>query len=189
MKQKLQQIPSHGQKGYTLVEVLMVMAIFSIGILGAMVMQTSSVTTNATSRKSTLALEYATDTMERLMLINPSADDLFNIDDDGDGNIDEADEADDLNNDGIDNDGNGTADDETVWHQLPEFTVGLGLTRGTTVPEDAYYSQFCNLTWDITDIDCDGDGTDDAKRIDMAVDWDNDGQEDLQLTNIRTNLL
>jgi type IV pilus modification protein PilV len=174
------------QAGFTLIEVLIVIAIFSIGILGAMAMQTSAVGTNATTRKSTLAVEYATDTMERLMQINPSLDDKFNVDDDDVNGVDDANEAVDLNSDGFDNDGNGTVDDETVWHQLADFQEGTGYTRGNDIPVDAYYASIFNLTWDITDIDCDGDLTLDAKRIDITV--SNNGQQIMQLTNIRTNI-
>lgn len=186
MKHTMQKPPIRRQDGYTLIEVLIVMAIFSIGILGAMAMQTGAVTTNASSNKSTLALEYATDTMELLMSLNPSENDLFNIDDDGDGTTDEADEED----DGIDNDNDGTVDNEIVWHRLPEFQAGNGYTRGGAayLPENAYYDSFCNLSWNITNIDCDGDAVVDAKRIDLTVAWDN-GRQAHQLSNIRTNLL
>ena len=188
MKQERSNALCSQSHGFTLIEVLIVIAIFSIGILGAMAMQTSSVTANATTRKSTLALEYATDTMERLMQINPSLRDKFNVDDDEANGVDDANEADgDLNSDGFDNDGDGTIDNEVVWHQLPEFTAGTGHTRGTTIPEDAYYDSFCDLTWDITDIDCDGDGPDDAKRIDITVTWDG-GRKTMNLTNVRTSI-
>jgi len=174
-----------GHDGFSLIEVMIVIAIFSIGILGAMAMQTTSVGANATTRKSTLALEYATDTMERLMYINASIEDKYNYDDDLDGSTDEADEED----DGVDDDGDGTVDNEVVWHQLAEFAVGTGYTRGAAyLPEDAYYDSIFDLTWDITDIDCDGDATIDAKRIDMTVTWDN-GNNFMQLSNIRTSIL
>lgn len=178
------------QNGFTLIEVLIVIAIFSIGILAASAMHGSSVKTNSTARKGTLALEYATDTMEMLMRINPSIQDRFNFDDDGANGVDDANEATDLNNDTFDNDGDGTVDNETVWHRLPEFQAGAGYSRGGAFyfPEDAYYSSFCDLTWDITDIDCDNDGADDAKRIDITVTWDN-GAKSIQLTNIRTSIL
>ncbi len=177
------------QDGFTLIEVLIVIAIFSIGILGAMRMQTAAVTTNAQSRKVTLAMEYATDTMELLMQIGESGqDNKFGIDDDGDGAVDEADESE--LTDGLDNDDDGTVDeaDELEWHQLAEFAVGGPYTRGTNIPVDAYYASIFNLTWNITDIDCNGDGTNDSKRIDMLVTWNN-GRKRMPLSNIRANML
>lgn len=176
-----------GQRGFTIVEVMITIVIFSIGILGAMSMQTRAVTTNAASRKSTLAIEYASDTMELLMHINASLDDKYLVDDDGDGTVDEADEED----DGIDNDNDGTVDNEVVWHQLPEFAVGTGYSRGAAyLPENAYYDSIFNLTWNITDIDCDvvAPPAFDAKRIDITVTWDN-GNRTMQLSNLRTSIL
>lgn len=174
-----------------MVEALIVIAIFTVGILAAMTMQTTSATTNVETRRTTLAIEYASDTMERLMRINPSSRDKFNIDDNGDGNVDELAESE-LNNDGIDNDGDGMIDeaDEVEWFRLPEFQAGTGRTRGVNIPEDAYYASMFNLTWDIIDIDCDEDSTtpDDAKRIDITVFWNN-GNRFIQLTGIRTNLM
>jgi prepilin-type N-terminal cleavage/methylation domain-containing protein len=178
-----------GQEGFTLIEVLLVIAIFSIGILGAMSMQTSAVNTNALTRKSNMAIEYATDTMERLMQIGMSTQDNFNVDDDELNGIDDLGESE-LNNDGIDNDDDGSVDeaDELEWFRLPEFADGGTFMRGGSIPADAYYSQIFNLTWEINDVDCDGDGTDDAKRIDMTVAWVNNDKK-IELTGIRTNLL
>ena len=180
---KQKQIVSR-QDGFSLMEVLVVIVIFSVGILGAMSMQTMAVTTNATTRKSTLAVEYATDTMERLMYVGTSIRDKYKIDDDGDGSVDEADEED----DGIDNDNDGTVDNEVVWHHMPEFAVGGPYTRGTNIPVNAYYASIFTLSWDITDIDCDGDGIDDSKRIDMIVTWDNNTKQ-MSLSSIRANML
>lgn len=189
MKQYRQKHFVSRQDGFTLIEVMIVIAIFSIGILGAMAMQTSAVTTNAISNESTLAMEYATDTMERLMQIGANREDRFNFDDNGVGGIDEIAESE-LQNDGIDNDGDGATDeaDELEWFRLPEFAVGTDRTRGVNIPTNAYYNSIFDLTWDVADIDCDGDGTMDARRVDMTATWNN-GQKNIQLTNIRTNIL
>ena len=189
MKQYAQNHYDSRQDGFTLIEVMIVIAIFSIGILGAMTMQTSAVTTNATSLENTLAMEYATDTMERLMQIGASRRDHFNVDDNGAGGIDELAESE-LQNDNIDNDGDGATDeaDELEWFRLPEFAVGTDITRGVNIPTNDYYNSIFNLTWDVADIACDGVGAMDAKRVDMTVTWNN-GQKNIQLTNIRTNIL
>jgi len=189
MKHDQQKQTISRQDGFTIIEVLIVIVIFSIGILGAMAMQTGAVTTNATARKTTLAMEYATDTMERLMVLGGSGyDNKFGIDDDFDGAVDEANESE--LTDGLDNDDDGTVDeaDEKEWHTFAEFQPGAGYTRGTNIPEDAYYDSIFDLTWTIADINCDGLGADDAKRIDMVVTWDN-GNKEMQLSNLRANML
>jgi len=53
--------------GFTLIEVLMAMAIFAIGILAVTSMQMRSINQNASSRIQTEATALATDWMERLL--------------------------------------------------------------------------------------------------------------------------
>ncbi len=176
------------QEAFTLIEVLIVVAIISIGMLSAMSMQISAINTNTNTRKSTLAMEYATDTMERLMQVGGKGrNNKFGFDDDGINGVDDAGESE--LTDGIDNDDDGSTDeaDEREWHQLTEFQPGAGHTRGTNISEDAYYDSIFNLTWNITDIDCDGDGSNDSKQIDITVTWSN-GNKAIQLTNMRTNI-
>ncbi|MDZ7833274.1 MAG: type II secretion system protein [Desulfobacterales bacterium] len=191
MKQQVKEADKNQAAGFTLVEVMLVIAIFSIAIMGTMSLQTGTINKNAVARKSTLATEYAADTMELLMRVGGGSDDRFNIDDDGDGTIDNDDESE-LLNDGIDNDGDSTKDeaDEGEWHRLDEFAEGTDYTRGDNdnIPEHDYFSGIFNLTWDITDVDLDGDGPDDAKQIDITVTWENGGRE-LHLTGFRTSVL
>lgn len=157
--------------GFTLVEVMIVLAIFSIGILGAMSMQTGAVNLNTASRKSTLAMAYATDTMELLMAV-PSWNGL---DDDGDGTADNAGEAgfDDLDPaknphsraDNYDSDGNGVDD----------------------IPVDAYYSSIFNLTWNVTNVPpVPATNIRRSKRIAITVTW-NKGKRRAMLTAYRIN--
>lgn len=93
---------SHDQ-GFTLVEVLIAMAIFAIGILAVGSMQISAIKTNANARNSTTVVTYAKDRVEDLMALaydhtdldpalNPHAPtaDADGIDNDEDGRIDEA---------------------------------------------------------------------------------------------------
>lgn len=191
MKQQLKEADKNQAAGFTLVEVIIAIAIFSIAILGIMSLQTGTINTNASARKSSLAMEYATDTMELLMRVGSGSDDRFNIDDDGENGVDDPGESE-LLNDGIDNDGDGTIDeqDEAEWHRLDEFAEGTDYTRGDNdnIPENDYFSSIFNLTWDITDVDCDGDGTDDAKQIDITVTWENGGRV-IHLTGFRTSVL
>jgi type IV pilus assembly protein PilV len=93
----------NSQRGYTLIEVLIAMAIFAIGILAVGSMQISAINTNAGSRNSTTVVTYAKDRVEDLMsldylhtdldpALNPHAPaaDVDGIDNDEDGQIDEA---------------------------------------------------------------------------------------------------
>jgi len=117
-------------------------------------------------------------------------DNKFGIDDDGDGTSAD-DTGDELQlNDGIDNDEDGITDeaDEEEWHQFAEFQPGAGYTRGVNIPEDAYYDSIFDLTWTIADINCDGIGAADSKRIDITVTWDN-GVNMTFLTGVRANML
>ena len=55
------------QNGFTLIEALIAMTVFSIGILAVITMQTSSVNGNAKARYITEAVNYASDRMETLL--------------------------------------------------------------------------------------------------------------------------
>ncbi len=57
----------NNNRGYSLIEVLIAMAIFSIGILGVAGMQISSTGSNSTARKITDATYRAEDRLETLM--------------------------------------------------------------------------------------------------------------------------
>ena len=56
-------------KGFTLIEVLIAMAIFSIGILGVAQMQIMAIKGNATARMLTDTVVQATDQIELLLLL------------------------------------------------------------------------------------------------------------------------
>ena len=57
-------------KGFTLIEVLIVMAIFSIGILAVAAMQITSITGNASARRITEATALAENQIEELMRLD-----------------------------------------------------------------------------------------------------------------------
>lgn len=174
--------------GFTLIEVMIVLAVFSIAVLGTLTLQTGSVTGNANARKTNLAMNYMQDTMERLMRLGVS-EDKFGVDDDGVNGIDDAGES--QLNDGVDNDDDGTVDeaDENDWHRMAEFAPGGGHTRGTNIPVDNYLSGIYNLTWTITDIDCSNPDPPniDGKQIDMTVTWDG-GANTINMTGVRTSV-
>lgn len=57
------------QLGFTIIEVLIAMAVFSIGILGVAAMQAASVKGNASAQGVTNIAVYATDRLEKLMVL------------------------------------------------------------------------------------------------------------------------
>ena len=61
---------SYKERGFTLIEVLIAMAIFSIGILGVGTMQIRSTTGNTSARIRTEASVWAQDRVETLMLLS-----------------------------------------------------------------------------------------------------------------------
>jgi len=57
------------QQGYTLVEVMIAVAIFAVGIMAIFSMQIAATRGNATARETTEALSIAQDTMESLLAL------------------------------------------------------------------------------------------------------------------------
>jgi prepilin-type N-terminal cleavage/methylation domain-containing protein len=70
MRPKRQDIdPTLGQHGFTLLEIMIALAIFAIGILAVSAMQISSINQNAGARMQTEATNVASDAMERLLAL------------------------------------------------------------------------------------------------------------------------
>jgi prepilin-type N-terminal cleavage/methylation domain-containing protein len=65
-----------GNQGYTLIEVVIIIAIFSIGILAVSALQTTSVKGNASSRRMTEATALAENQLERLLELPYDDNDL-----------------------------------------------------------------------------------------------------------------
>ena len=95
-------------KGFTIVEVMIALAIFSIGYLAYSGLQLSATKSNTKARWLTLAVTCATDKIEQLLDLPYShadltagvhtlAEDVDGIDNDSDGQIDELDESGPLN--------------------------------------------------------------------------------------------
>ena len=102
------------QNGFTLVEVLIALVLFSIGILAVSAMQITSIGGNTKARRYTEAVNLASIQMETLIALDfddPLLDDDENADDgsdSGDGTSQDAD------NDGEDDSGNNYGLDDTV---------------------------------------------------------------------------
>lgn len=88
------------ERGYTIIEVMIAIAIFSIGILGAWALQNSSTIGNTSARNLTIAASCASDRLEQLIQLPYAHADLLagnhapaqvsdGIDNNFDGEIDE----------------------------------------------------------------------------------------------------
>jgi len=75
-KQSHRKVKQIGGQGYTLMEVMIVIAIFSIGILAVAAMQMTSTKSNASARKITEATALAENQIENLMQLSYNHDDL-----------------------------------------------------------------------------------------------------------------
>jgi len=64
------------ERGFTFVEVLIVIAIFSIGVLAVAIMQVAAINTNASARMSGEATALAANQLEALMTLNYDHADL-----------------------------------------------------------------------------------------------------------------
>jgi len=69
MTQEASQNGKSAQHGFTIIEVLIAMAIFSIGILGVAAMQIASVKGNASAQSVTDVATWASDRVEKLMVL------------------------------------------------------------------------------------------------------------------------
>ena len=123
------------RRGFTLIEVLMVMAIFSIGMLAVASLQMASVSSNAAARRITEKTALAENQIERLLKLAYDHNDL-----------DPA--------------------------QNPH-----------TANQDAY-----TITWNVSDTDLDGDGTDDAITITVDVGRAGDNEPDVSIRHIILDL-
>lgn len=179
-------VPPHSA-GLTMIEVLLALAIFSVGLLAVAGMQLSSVTKNSSSRMNMMAVEYAADYMERLLDLGTNVD---------------------LSRNGIDEDGDTVTDEDNEilgWPQLaigtvhaPEDFLAVDYDQDGVVdivphPE---FGQFFDLTWATADYDSEHDdligGTagqsGQTKLITMTVSWAN-GDKSLFFTCLKSMAL
>ena len=118
---------SYGDMGFTLIEVMIAMVIFAIGILAMFSMQISATNTNAAARVYTQESNWAVDRIEKLMRLPYGDADLSGGDHSvAAGNLTQA-------TDGIDNDNDGKIDEAgesgpitiswTVQDNVPELNT------------------------------------------------------------------
>ena len=84
-------LPTKNQNGFTLVELLIALVIFAVGILGVGAMQLTSIKGNSKGNRISQASNLAADRIEQIMNM-PYDSDTNGLDDDGDGLIDAADQ-------------------------------------------------------------------------------------------------
>jgi prepilin-type N-terminal cleavage/methylation domain-containing protein len=105
----------HSSRGFSLIEVMIAMAIFAVGMLGVFSMQISSINGNATARRVTQDVTWAMDKTEQLLaLAYTDTGDLKGVTSDVDANGQEHSIANGdftVDNDGIDNDLDGEIDE------------------------------------------------------------------------------
>ena len=123
------------ERGFTFVEVLIVIAIFSIGVLAVAIMQVAAINTNASARMSGEATALAANQLEALMALNYEHADL---------------------------------NPATNPHE---------------VVEGAY-----TVTWNVTESDIDGDGSNDSKTIFVTVHCANPKANDVQIQYIKPEI-
>ncbi len=122
--------PLSDTRGFTFIELLVVLAIFAIAILAIAAMQVTSINTNASARMSGEASALAANQVEALMVL-PYDDDDLNI-------------------------------------------------GSHEVTEGAY-----TVSWEVDEIDIDGDGTNDSKTIDVTVQCANRNARDVSIQYIK----
>ncbi len=86
-----QPVTHTSSEGFTLIEVIIAVAVLTIGVLAANVMQTAAIRGNSTAQRLTAATTWGGDMVERIFSLPYDAG-SNGTDDDGDGQTDEADE-------------------------------------------------------------------------------------------------
>jgi type IV pilus assembly protein PilV len=162
------------QLGFTLIEVLVSLVIFSVGILAVNAMQTTSIIGNSKARGYSEAANAAAATMERLLSLDFSAADL----DDDDGA-----------DDGIE-DGDGTAQDTLIpLDGVDDDGGNYGLDDlknpdGTELSADGRYTVFWNIANDLPRTS--NTLNESVKTIRVHATWNERGEtKTVTITNIK----
>ncbi|THB81797.1 MAG: prepilin-type N-terminal cleavage/methylation domain-containing protein [Desulfobacteraceae bacterium] len=167
-------------KGFTLLELLIALAIFAIGILGMVKMQIAATKGNSSARTVTEATTVGQDLLERLILLPYTHADLADTDGDGTG-------FDDTPADGVyDADGTDTAanfglDDRSDPAVEPNIDLAADHQTVVTVQGVDY-----TLTWNIAE-DEPIDGT---KQIKAFVSWETvyGGDREISLSVVKVSI-
>ena len=153
------------EKGFSLIEIMIAITVFAIGILAVGKMQITAIKGNSFANGLTRAATLARDRMEKL--IGLSYTDPLNFDNDGDGTNQ------DLNNDGIDDNGNNFGLDDTnatADHNDPNN------------PVEGRYNIFWNIATDHP--------INNTKEIRVIVTWmDRGTQKQVSITSMKADII
>lgn len=160
------------QAGFTLVEVLIALVLFSVGILAVNAMQITSIGGNTKARRYTEAVNLASERMEALLALD--FDDPELDDDDG------ADDGSDSGN-GTNQDADSDGDDDSGDNYGLDDTAGAD---GSEVFDN--YSVFWNIANDYPLTGGSANGS--VKTIRVIVTWQEGiGTKSVSLTNVKAS--
>lgn len=129
-----------GSDGFTLVEVMVALVVFAIGILSLNLMQSKAIDGNSSANRLTIASTWASDRVERIFALD-YADPLL-VDTDGDGTNEDGD------GDGVDDDDNGDnvvdANENFGLHHDTAATAD----QSDSSPDGGEYTVFWNIAVD-----------------------------------------
>jgi len=150
------------EKGFSLIEILIAITVFAIGILAVGNMQITAIKGNSFANDLTKATTLAQDRMEKL--IGLSYTDTLNFDNDGDGTNQ------DLDNDGVDDSGNNFG--------LDDANVTTADHSDPNNPVDGRYNIFWNIATDHP--------INNTKEIRVIVRWtDRGAQKRISITSMK----
>lgn len=129
-----------GNDGFSLIEVIVALAVLTIGILSVNAMQSASIRGNHAASDITVATSWAADEAEQIFSM-PYDDPL--LEDDGDGTNQ------DMNNNGIDDDDEGIMRDGTPNFGLDDNTAGTADGSRTSNDPDGRYTIYWNVADDV----------------------------------------
>ncbi len=151
------------EQGFSLLEIMLAMVIFMIGLLGVIAMQVAMVKGTDFSAKVTEAMTLAANQLESLMAVSYTDPGLSDTDNDGTNQ--------DADNDGVDDDGGNFGLDDT-FNQADFQNAGIGT--------NSQFNVFYNIAVDEPANNC--------KTIRVIVNWSEKGiARQIAMTGIRTN--
>lgn len=150
-------------KGFSLLEVLLGVTVFMIGMLGVTALNISSLKSNTFSGNMSEATELAAGKIEELMVLDfDDADELKDLDGDGNGAVQDG------NNNGIDDDDEGTSVDDWPNFGLDDVGTGGAPDRSDNWDLGVGKNGMYDIYWNVAEGEPLPDNT---KRVNVFVEW------------------